>query len=92
MNLEFIVRLFLIGLGIFFLLLSAAGAILELARRAERLEGANANPLEGITKLLEALKMLFSVLAAAPAWLGFGGFGVLLILGGALLPLSFLSS
>jgi hypothetical protein len=85
---ELLIRLTVIVLGIFFLILSAAGAILELARRAGDLESA-ANPLAGITKLLEALKALFSVLAAAPTWLGLGGFGVLLIVLGALLPLPF---
>ncbi len=91
MDLELLIRLILIGLGIFFLILSAAGAVLELARRAGRLEGAGANPLDGITKLAEALATLFKTLAAAPLWLGLGGFGVVLILAGALLPLSFLN-
>ena len=67
---------------------SFAGAVLELARRADRLEGTDVNPLAGITKLLEALKALINALAAAPLWLGLGGFGVLLILLGALLPLN----
>ncbi len=88
MDFELFVRLILIVFGIFFIFLSAAGAILELARRARRLEGAGANPLEGITKLLEALKALFNALAAAPLWLGLGGFGVLLIILGALLPMN----
>jgi hypothetical protein len=89
MEVETLVRLVLVVFGIFFLFLSAAGAILELARRADRLEGAGVNPLEGITKLLEALKALFDTLAAAPLWLGLGGFGVVLILLGALLPMNF---
>lgn len=89
MDLEFVVRVVLVVLGVFFLLLSAAGAVLELARRARRLEGAAVNPLAGITKLIEALKALIGALAAAPLWLGLGGFGVLLILLGALLPMSF---
>ncbi len=91
MDLELLVRLALIVLGIFFIILSAAGGILELARRAGGLEGANVNPLSNVTKLLEALQALFAALAAAPTWLGLGGFGVLLILAGALLPLGFLS-
>ena len=89
MNLQILIRLALIVLGIFFIILAAAGGILELARRAGGLE--SANPLSHITKLLEALQALFSALAAAPTWLGLGGFGVLLILAGALLPLGFLS-
>jgi len=88
MDLELLVRLALIVLGIFFIILSAAGGILELARRAGGLE--SANPLGSVTKLLEALQALFTALAAAPTWLGLGGFGVLLILAGALLPLDFL--
>lgn len=87
MDLELILRLVLVVFGIFFLFLSAAGAILELARRAGRLEGVDVNPLAGITKLLQALQKLFATLAAAPLWLGLGGFGVLLILLGALLPM-----
>lgn len=90
MDLEFWVRLLIVGLGVFFLLLSAAGAVLELARRGKGLEGASANPLDGVTKLAEALGALFSALKDAPLWLGLGGFGVILILLGALLPLSFL--
>jgi hypothetical protein len=90
MDFELIVRLLLVGLGIFFLLLSAAGAVLELARRGARLEGAKINPLEGVTRLAEALAALFSALKDAPLWLGLGGFGVILILLGALLPLPFL--
>jgi len=88
MELETLVRLVLVVVGIFFLFLSAAGAILELARRAERLEGVDVNPLAGITKLLQALRALINALAAAPLWLGLGGFGVLLILLGALLPMN----
>jgi hypothetical protein len=91
MELETIVRLLLIGLGIFFLFLSAAGAVLEMARRAKGLEGANVNPLDGVTKLAEALAALFGALKDAPLWLGLGGFGVILILVGALLPLNFLA-
>lgn len=91
MNLELIIRLALIVLGVFFIILAAAGGILELARRAGGLESAGANPLSGVTKLLEALQALIAALAAAPTWLGLGGFGVLLILAGALLPLGFLS-
>jgi hypothetical protein len=90
MTIELLIRLTLIALGIFFLLLAAAGALLELAQRS-RLEGVGSNPLDGITKLLEALKALFATLAAAPRWLGMGGFGVLLILLGAFLPLGFLN-
>ena len=92
MNLELVVRLLLIGVGLLFLILSFAGAILELAKRADKREaigGAAANPLEGISKLIEALGALFNALAAAPLWLGLGGFGVLLILLGAFLPLNF---
>ena len=88
MNPELILRLALISLGLVFLILSFAGAILELARRAARREGVGGvNPLEGITKLVEALKALFDALAAAPLWLGLGGFGILLILLGTLLPI-----
>jgi len=90
MDAELLVRLILLVLGIFFLILSAAGGVLELARRARSLEASGGNPLDGITKLLQALKALFAALAAAPLWLGLGGFGVLLILLGALLPLGFL--
>lgn len=90
MDVELLVRLLLIILGIFFLILAAAGAVLELARRASGLEASGGNPLEGITRLFEALKALFKAPAAAPLWLGLGGFGVLLILLGALLPLGFL--
>ena len=89
MNLELVVRLLLIGFGLLFLILSFAGAMLELARRATGPEAAVARPLEGITKLAEALAALFNALAAAPLWLGLGGFGVLLILLGAFLPLNF---
>ena len=64
MDLELLVRLALIVLGIFFIILSAAGGILELARRAGGLE--SANPLGSVTKLLEALQALFTALAAAP--------------------------
>ena len=88
MNPELILRLALISLGLVFLILSFAGAILELARRADRREAVGGvNPLEGITKLVEALKALFDALAAAPLWLGLGGFGILLILLGTLLPI-----
>ena len=60
MNPELILRLALISLGLVFLILSFAGAILELARRADRREAVGGvNPLEGITKLVEALKALF---------------------------------
>jgi hypothetical protein len=90
MDMEFWMRLLIVGLGVFFLLLSAAGAVLELARRGARLEGQNVNPLDGVTKLAEALGILFSTLKDAPLWLGLGGFSVILILLGALLPLSFL--
>lgn len=90
MDIELIIRLALILIGIFFLFLAAAGALLELAQRSRRLESAG-NPLDGITKLFEALKALFATLAAAPRWLGLGGFGVVLILLGAFLPLNFLS-
>jgi hypothetical protein len=41
--------------------------------------------------LFEALKELFATLAAAPRWLGFGGFGVVPILLSAFLPLNFLN-
>ncbi len=91
MDLEFWVRLLIVGLGVFFLLLSAAGAVLEMARRARGLEGTDVNPLDGVTKLAEALAALFGALKDAPLWLGLGGFGVILILVGALLPLNFLS-
>ncbi len=84
---ETILRLLLISLGVAFLILSFAGAILELARRAGRPEALGGNPLEGISKLAEALGALFAALAGAPLWLGLGGFGILLILLGALLPL-----
>ena len=47
------------------------------------------NPLESITKLAEALAALFSALAGAPLWLALGGFGIILILLGALLPMDF---
>ena len=89
MNLELVVRLLLIGFGLLFLILSFAGAVLELARRATGPEAAVARTLEGITKLAEALAALFNARAAAPLWLGLGGFGVLLILLGAFLPLNF---
>jgi hypothetical protein len=91
MELETIVRLLLIGLGIFFLFLSAAGAVLEMARHAKGLEGTGVNPLDGVTRLAEALAALFGALKDAPLWLGLGGFGVILILVGALLPLNFLA-
>ena len=84
---QLILRLFLIILGVVFLILSFAGAILALARRADRREALGANPLEGITKLVEALKALFDALAAAPLWLGLGGFVMVLILLGTLLPI-----
>jgi hypothetical protein len=84
---ELILRLFLIVLGVVFLILSFAGAILELARRAERREALGGNPLESITKLAEALGALFSALAGAPLWLALGGFGIVLILLGTLLPI-----
>ena len=42
---ELILRLFLIVLGIVFLILSFAGAILELARRADRREALRVNPV-----------------------------------------------
>ena len=87
MNPELIVRLALISLGVVFLILSFAGAILELARRAERREALGGNPLEHITKLAEALAALFNALAGAPLWLALGGFGIILILLGALLPI-----
>ncbi len=87
---ELILRLFLIVLGVVFLILSFAGAILELARRAGGPEGAVApNPLDSITKLAEALGALFAALAGAPLWLGLGGFGIILILVGALVPFNF---
>jgi hypothetical protein len=88
MQLETILRLFFIALGVVFLILSFAGAILELARRADRREAMGAaNPLEGITKLAEALAALWNALAGAPLWLALGGFGVVLILLGTLLPI-----
>ena len=86
---ELILRLFLIVLGIVFLILSFAGAILELARHADRREALGGNPLAGITKLAEALAALFNALAGAPLWLGLGGFGIVLILLGTLLPINF---
>lgn len=88
MNVEPILRLLLIGFGLLFLVLSFAGAILELARKGDDLETTAPNPLAGITKLMEALKALIDALAAAPLWLGLGGFGILLILLGALLPVN----
>lgn len=88
MELELIIRLTLIFLGIFFIILSAAGAILEMARQSQGLEGLSSNPLDGITKLIQALGKYFEMLGKAPLWLGLGGFGVLLILLGALLPLN----
>jgi len=88
MNPELILRLALISLGVVFLILSFAGATLELARRAERREAlGGVNPLESITKLAEALAALFNALAGAPLWLALGGFGLILILLGALLPI-----
>jgi hypothetical protein len=86
MDVELILRLILISLGLVFLILSFAGAILELARRADRLEAVGGNPLEGITKLAEALAALWNALAGAPLWLALGGFGIVLILLGTLLP------
>ncbi len=87
---ELILRLFLIILGLVFLILSFAGAILELVRRAARMEAVSApNPLDSITKLAEALGALFAALAGAPLWLGLGGFGIVLILIGALVPFNF---
>ena len=78
-------RLILIGVGLFFLVLSAAGAILELANEVSK--GPESDPLDGITKLIEALGVLWQVFAAAPLWLGLAGVGVLIILLGAFLPL-----
>jgi hypothetical protein len=91
MILEIIVRLILIGVGVLFLLLSAAGAILELARSAGRVEPQNSakNPLESVTKFIEALKALWAVLITAPMWLALAGVGIIILLLGALLPLSF---
>ena len=88
MNPELILRLALISLGMVFLILSFAGAILELDRRAGRRAAVGGvNPLGGIPKLTEAVKALFHALAAGPLWLGLGGFGILLILLGTLLPI-----
>ena len=83
---ELILRLLLISVGVAFLILAFAGAILELARRASRPEALGGNPLDSVTKLAEALGALFGALAKAPLWLGLGGFGIILILLGALLP------
>jgi hypothetical protein len=90
MDASLILRFVLISMGIVFLILSAAGAILEMARGTGKVAPMGAvppNPLEGITKLLEALKALWDSFKAAPMWLALAGVGVLLILLGALLPL-----
>jgi len=90
MDASIIIRFILTILGIVFLMLSVAGAILEMAResRKVRVKGkAESNPFEGITKLIDSFKALWDTFKAAPMWLALAGVGVLLILLGALLPL-----
>jgi len=87
MDASVFLRLILVGLGIVFLILSVAGAILEMARGTGKVTAkADGNPLEGITKLIDALRALWDTFRAAPMWLALAGVGVLLILLGALLP------
>lgn len=85
---EIAIRLVLIVLGIIFLLLSAAGAILELAKKGRRANALSVDPLAGVTKLVEAITALWKILKDAPTWLALAGVGILLILLGALLPIS----
>jgi stage V sporulation protein SpoVS len=89
MDIEILVRLILIGLGIVFLILSAAGAILSLARGKGRVkaQAVGANPLANVTKFLDALTKLIQALTAAPEWLALGTFGTILIFVGAFIPL-----
>jgi hypothetical protein len=91
MVLEIIVRLILIGIGVLFLLLSAAGAVLELARRTDRAKSQNTtkNPLDSVTRFMEAMKALWQVFIDAPLWLALAGVGIVILLLGALLPFSF---
>lgn len=89
MNLEFWIRLVLIFFGCFFLMLSAAGALLEMAKkyRLRKAEGGG-NPLEPITKLLDSLAALVKQLAAAPLWLALAFVGVALIVLAVYLPIN----
>ncbi|RPH94372.1 MAG: hypothetical protein EHM72_15645 [Calditrichaeota bacterium] len=90
MSVELIIRLVLIGVGVFFLLLSGAGALLEMARKQNKAAAHETtrgeNPIEDITKLLDALKALWEMFKTAPVWLALAGIGVILIVLGALLP------
>ena len=90
MDISILVRFVIVCLGMIFIVLSVAGAILEMARGTGKVTAqgfASSNPLEGITKLLNALKALWDTFKAAPMWLALAGMGILLILLGALLPL-----
>lgn len=86
-----IVRLVLIGVGVLFMLVAAGGAILEMARGTGKTKtfGSETNPLEGITKLFDALKALWETFKNAPIWLAVAGVGVVLIILAVLLPINF---
>ena len=89
---EIFIRLIIIGVGIVFLLLSSAGALLSLAKsyREMRVQGIESiSPLEQITKLIDAVTALVKALISAPQWLGFAVVGFAMILLGAFIPLSF---
>ncbi len=89
---EIFIRLIIIGVGIVFLLLASAGALLSLAKsyRQMRVQGIESIPsLEQITKLIDAVTALVKALISAPQWLGFAVVGFAMILLGAFIPLSF---
>lgn len=89
MGFEIAIRSALISIGILFMLLSVAGAILTLAQGAGRVKtlGAGDNPLQNVTKLMEALSTFLKALISAPLWLALAIVGIAHILLGALLPL-----
>ena len=89
MDASIIVRFLLVLVGIVFMILSAAGAVLEMAKSARKdpkKEIVQSNPLEDITKLIDSIKALWDTFKSAPMWLALAGIGILLILLGALLP------
>ncbi|MGD2103255.1 MAG: hypothetical protein PVG83_13575 [Acidimicrobiia bacterium] len=89
MELEIPIRLVIIVLGVIFVLISAAGAILTLARGTGKTKALakDYNPLTGVTNLTKALTTLIEALTSAPIWLALAVVGVVLILLGAMMPL-----
>jgi hypothetical protein len=92
MGLAIIIRLVLLILGILFLVLSFAGAVLEMARgtgKVRALGNEAFNPLADIAKPIDAVSKFVETVKTAPQWLALFVVGVILIFVGAFLPLSF---